>query len=230
MSKLKVILFDLDGTLVDSESLHFECWNELLLLYNVQLEYTRYLNEYAGVPVLENTKKLLNLYKIDESLTALVETRQKLYAEKISKQPIRLMPHAFEVVHFLDSLKIPLGLVTSSSRSEANIILQRSNLKPFFSSIITRDDVDKPKPHPAPYDASLTSLALRKDECIVFEDSLSGTISAKEAGLTCYAIQNSDNEIKKLEGIADKIFRNLLDAKEYLLSNRTLALQSHTAI
>ena len=68
MTKFKALLFDLDGTLVDSEHFHFNTWNELLAESDVQLDYHDFLKNYAGIPLPGNASRLKELYVIETSL------------------------------------------------------------------------------------------------------------------------------------------------------------------
>ncbi len=218
----KSILFDLDGTLVDSESVHFDSWNEVLSVFSIQLNYDHYLREYAGVSLPTNAERLIVLHNLNSTVESLVEQRQKVLMSRMVNHAPNFMPYAKETVEFFHSKNIQLGLVTSSSRSEVEIVLKETGLRKYFSSVVTRDDVERFKPDPEPYEQSAKSLGHKKSDYIVFEDSFSGVRSAKAAGLTCFAIQSFEPERNKLKEHADMIFNDLNEAKEYLLSNQTL--------
>ena len=134
----------------------------------------------------------------------------------------KFMPHALETIKFFHSKHIVLGLVTSSARAEVNIILRENGLGNYFSSVVTKDDVRRYKPDPEPYDLSARSLGFFKSNYIVFEDSLSGVMSARSAGLLCYAVQNHEGERNKLRNHADLVFTDLGEARHYLVDNRII--------
>lgn len=158
-------------------------------------------------------------FNLNITIPALIEKRERLALKRFETHKIKLMANAIETVQFFFNKGIPLGLVTSGSRPEVNIILEKSSLKMFFTSVITRDDVTNSKPDPEPYEMAVDSLGYLKDEYIVFEDTLSGVKSAKAAGLTCFAIQNYYSEMSKLKKNADRIFENLYEAKTYIIAN-----------
>jgi beta-phosphoglucomutase len=220
--KFKSILFDLDGTLVDSESVHFDAWNVVLSAFSIQLDYNQYLREYAGVSLPTNAERLVRLYDLNSTVESLVEQRQKVLMSRMENHKPKFMPHAKETVEFFHSKNIQLGLVTSSSRSEVDVVLNETGLRKYFSSVVTRDDVGRFKPDPEPYERSSKSLGHKKSDYIVFEDSFSGVRSAKAAGLTCYAIQSFEPERNKLKEQADRIFIDLSEARKYLMSNELL--------
>ena len=76
MSKIKALLFDLDGTLIDSEKFHFDCWNTFLCPYNVNIEFKDWLGNYAGIPLPKNAKTIIDRYKINEDLDSFINRRE----------------------------------------------------------------------------------------------------------------------------------------------------------
>lgn len=98
MKIIKALLFDLDGTLIDSEYFHYECWNEILEEYNVRLTYPDWLKNYAGIPLPVNAKNLLEKYAIDASLPEVVKRREALTLERLKTKDVNLMPFALEVI------------------------------------------------------------------------------------------------------------------------------------
>jgi HAD superfamily hydrolase (TIGR01509 family) len=111
-----------------------------------------------------------------------------------------------------------IALVTSSPRQDVEAVFERNGLGKYFSLIITRTEVTKSKPDPESYNVCREKLGLAKEDCLVFEDTINGIKSAKAAQLTCYAIQSNTDEHHKLN-IADKLFLDLLAAKNHLIEN-----------
>lgn len=218
MSKLKALLFDLDGTLIDSEFFHFECWNEILEESGVSLTYKDWLKNYAGIPLPTNAKNLIEKYNITTQLAEIIERREALTLERLRTKDVKLMPYVTEVLDFFQSRNLILALVTSSPRKDVEAIFERNGLHKYFKLIITRTEVSKSKPDPESYTTCVEKLGLNKDECIVFEDTINGIKSAKAAGLTCIAIQQNIEDHAKLS-IADQLFLDFKEAKNYLSQN-----------
>jgi len=208
---LKAILFDLDGTLVDSEYFHFDCWNEILAEVGVQLTYEDWIKNYAGVPLPVNAQRLIDKYGITIPYDELVERREKLTLERFKTNDVNLMPHVLENLDLYTRKGLTLALVTSSPRQDVEAIFARNGLKHFFKLIITRSEVTNSKPDPESYNVCVEQLSLDKSECIVFEDTLNGVKAAKAADLVCFAIQSNTSEHVKLE-VADKIFLDFNEA------------------
>jgi len=221
MQKFKALLFDLDGTLIDSEFFHFECWNEILKEYDKKLTYNEWLKEHAGVPMPANAKKLIEKYNIATPAGEIIERREHLTLERLKSTDVNLMPFAAEVLDFFQCKNLTLALVTSSPRQDVEAIFERNGLGKYFQRIITRSEVINSKPDPESYNICVEQLGLLKDECIVFEDTVNGVKSAKAAGLTCFAIQNNIDEHPKL-AIADQLFLDFREAKNYLIEKELI--------
>lgn len=216
---IKALLFDLDGTLVDSEIFHFECWNVILANYGLSLSHNDWLEHHAGVPMPNNAKTLIEKYNLPITHADLVKRRETLTNELLKTRDISLMPFVQEILEHGARKGLTLAVVTGSPRPDVDAILERKGLSRFFSTTVTRTDVINSKPHPESYELCLKILGLEKDECIVFEDTLNGIKSAKAAGLVCYAVQSNTREHHKLLG-ADKIFLNFAEVLKYLLDNQ----------
>ena len=219
---LKAIFFDLDGTLIDSEYFHFDCWNEILAEAGVQLTYEDWIKNYAGIPLPINAERLIEKYNITTiPYDELVQRREALTLDRFKTHDVELMPFVLENLNFFTEKGLTLALVTSSPRADVEAVFERNGLKHFFKLIITRSEVVNSKPDPESYNVCREQLGLKIDECIVFEDTLNGVKAAKAANLVCFAIQSNTDDYEKL-AIADKIFVDFNEAKNYLLQTAQL--------
>jgi beta-phosphoglucomutase len=221
MAKFKALLFDLDGTLVDSEHFHFNTWNELLAESNIQLEYSDFLKNYAGIPLPGNAKRLKELYEIESPLELLISKKEDLTVERLKTSTINLMPYVQETLDFFKSKGLVMALVTASKRADVDEMFRKNGLDEYFSLLITRSDVINSKPDPESYNLAVERLGLQKSECLVFEDTLNGLRAAKAAGLTCFAIQANTDDHLKLSA-ADKIFLDFQIVKDFLIENELI--------
>lgn len=219
--KFKALLFDLDGTLIDSEFFHYECWNEILEEYNVSLTYQDWLATYAGVPLPVNAKNLLEKYNINAVLEDVVIRRENLTLERLKTKDVNLMPHVTEFLDYFYNKGLTMALVTSSPRKDVEAVFERNGLDKYFSLVITRTEVTKSKPDPESYNICCQKLNIPKAYCLVFEDTINGVKSAVAAEITCFAIQNNINDHEKLS-IADKLFPDFYEAKNYILQHELI--------
>jgi len=215
MSKIKAIIFDFDGTLVDSEYFHFNCWNKVLKEYNLKLSYNYYINNYAGTPTPANAKALVQKYKLSITPKELSDRKEKITEKRLKKEDIKFMPNAINTLKYFYKLKIPMFLVTGSIRSDVDFILEKTGIKKYFKFCITRSEVKRSKPHPESYLKAVEQSNFNSKDFLVFEDTMNGVESAIFSGLTCFAIQEMKEMHKKLKH-ADKIFENFDKAILYL--------------
>lgn len=221
MSKIKALLFDLDGTLIDSEKFHFDCWNKFLCEYDVTLDFKDWLTNYAGIPLPKNAKTIIDRYKIEEELEGFINRREKITFDGFRTTDIQLMPFALEFIKFAYEKGLTLAVVTASPKIDVEAVFERNGLAKYFSLFITRTDVSKSKPDPESYNLCVERLGFEKDECLVFEDTLNGVKSALAAGITCYAIQSNVRAHQKLK-IADELFLSFANAKEFMLQKELI--------
>jgi HAD superfamily hydrolase (TIGR01509 family) len=209
------ILFDLDGTLIDSEHFYFDCWNEILADVGVELTYEDWLDNYAGTTVFHNAQKLKDKYDIAIPIDELVERRRKLTIHRFKNTNVSLMPFVPETLAYFQRKGLRMVIATSSQREDVDAIFERNGLGRFFEFMVTRSDVTNGKPDPESYLLCVKKLGISTEECIVLEDTHTGVTAAKAAGLTCYAVQSNTSEHPKLTD-ADRIFLNLDEARLYV--------------
>lgn len=178
------IFFDLDGTLIDTERLAIETGRAAFLEHGHQ-ETEALLHSLIGVdqPAAES----LILEAFPDIDPAGLQGRWRAGFDMALAEGIPLKLHAERVVHGL-ATRHCLALVTSSSQAAAHDKLSRSGLLPAFRTIVTRDDVNHPKPSPEPYLLAARRVGASPSACLVFEDSETGAMSAHAAGMTVVRI------------------------------------------
>lgn len=211
---LKGALFDLDGTLLDTEYYQWQGWLETLKPLGISLAKEDYLN-YTGKSGKEIEKELIEKYNLKIKEGSLLEKKKKISKEWLKVKPIKILPFAVEALEFLMSKGVELAVVSGGTREEVEIKLNRSGLGFLFKFIVSGDDVKKGKPEPDVYLYGTRKINLLPGECIVFEDTQYGVESAKLAGLICLAIPNEFSD-KQDFSKADAVCNNLREAAEWV--------------
>lgn len=187
---IKAILFDHDGTLVDSEPTHFELWKQILTRYGVDLSEQHYREHYAGVPALGNAQDMVSRFSLNEAPEHLARQKAQATSEFLSRRAFSLMPGARGLIEYFHRLGMRMAIVTGSGREVVAATAQGHGLQPFLETLISSDDVQRNKPHPDGYLLALRRLDLGPDECIAVEDTEHGLAAAAAAGIPCLAIPN----------------------------------------
>lgn len=175
-----VLLFDLDGTLVDIDHLHYEAWRQQAAKHGVALDQHRYRTQVMGFP---NDTILADLVPalLPEEGAALVEAKEVLFRSLATD----LAP-AGGLVDFLDwvdGLGVRYGVVTNAPRPNAEQELAGIGMSERFETVVIGDELAHAKPHPLPYLTGLERLGGTAARSVAFEDSISGIRAALAAGL-----------------------------------------------
>lgn len=180
------ILFDLDGTLIDTERLAMATGRDAFAEFGHEDTEELFLS-LIGVDLPTSAKIIEARFpKLDQ--VAVNQVWRGKFAEQM-KREVPMKPFALKVVHGL-APRFDLGLVTSSERQAAMDKLGRSGLLSAFQTIVTREDVSTPKPAPAPYLLAAERLGVAPERCLAFEDSEPGAKAAHKAGMTVVQLRD----------------------------------------
>ncbi len=177
MSKITTFLFDLDGTLIDSNPVIVEAWLRQARKHNITISQEQIEQHIIGV----SYKHTLNTFFKHFSPAEQEAIHDEVDAfEEVA--PTELLPGAKEFLLKLKTDGKRIGLVTSSWRAKIDHVIAHHGLD-VFEHIVCRTDVVHGKPHPEPFLKALDLFGARADEVIVFEDSVGGIASAQQAGI-----------------------------------------------
>ena len=172
-------VFDFDGTIVLSEHVHMKAWEDLASEMEIALP-PFFLEESIGVSDQQLVVKLEKQWGYKISRTEIYEKKKNFYLHR-SRTECSLVPGVVEAIKKISS-EVPLAIATSSSMSELEPILDFFKLRRFFESLHTVESVRHPKPHPEIYQNACASLKLKPENCLAFEDSITGSTAARNAG------------------------------------------------
>jgi HAD superfamily hydrolase (TIGR01509 family) len=196
---LKALIFDFDGTLLDTETPEFHVWEQVYREHGTELALTDWLEGvgtwYAFDPYVDLEKKAGR--SIDRQA---IKARVKGLHES-SLEDLDLREGAHHLMHDAMQRGLKLAVASSSTRKWVTGHLARYDLVPHFDSIKCKDDVPagRTKPHPDLYLETLCELGVAAREAIAFEDSLNGLRAAKSAGIFVVAVANAITKNLPLE-------------------------------
>lgn len=219
LSNLDLVIFDLDGTLIDSNGTNNYLDIELVHSLGDKKSSEEILqerdefinNNNIGDIYLNYCDYLKTKYNSSLSAKEILQFRRDL-SKKLSKD-IKYKKDADKIIKYLKSQNIKLALATVSRRETIDIyinenenIKNKCNIKDYFDLIVTKDDVKLKKPNPEVYNKIIEDFKINDlSRCVVIEDSLTGVLAAKNANLDVIVIYDkySDKDREKINELAD---------------------------
>ena len=188
MSKLRALLFDLDGTLIDSAKANYQAYSSALREFGVAIEPDEVERIAAGRQWRDFLPALLRRGGVELDPAAVARRKGELYRESLSE--VRTNTGLFSLAASVGP-RIRTVLVTTASAESVRAILQRLDVSELFDHVITGDEVTRHKPDPEAYHLALARLQLGPRECLAFEDSDVGVASAEAAGIAVVRVRFS---------------------------------------
>lgn len=179
------IIFDMDGTLVDSTDADFFAWQKLFADYGVQLDREQYFS-WLGIRSWDLVKNRLNLE--ESAIQQALDKKMYYFTEEVKHKGIATIPYATEFLEKLNHFEGKIALATSSRRQKMKMVMEQTGLLKYFKVIVTGEEVQNGKPAPDMFLLAAQRLNVPPAQCLVFEDSKSGVRAAKNANMKCIAI------------------------------------------
>ena len=208
-----IILFDLDGTLIDSTDAILECFHHSFDFYNHPQVKDEDIKALIGYPLDVMYKNLgINEAKVWE----FVATYKECY-RKISTQKTELLGSVREAVSLASSFA-SLGIVTTKTGKYSKVLMEHFQLMQYFDVLIGREDVKNPKPHAEPILKALETFTIDNQEVWMIGDTKLDLLSAKNAQVQSIGVLSGYDTHQTLEQYTPYIYKNVLEAVEYLKS------------
>ena len=187
------LLFDHDGTLINSERVHFTLWQEIVANYDEALTDEFYCKVMAGIPVKQNAKDVVEHFSLNVEPAKLAQQKHDKVKAYLSKQAFPLMPWAAETIKACAEAGYTIGIVTGGSALSVEKTLTNYGLAKYISCVVAVEDVVNSKPAPDCYQLAMKTLGVTPAECIAIEDTFTGMQSAISADLACVVIPTTQS-------------------------------------
>ncbi len=212
----KFFLFDLDGVILNSMPYHTKAMQQACFISEINISEEIILNNEGAITyeLLKEIAKNSNVFLTKEKYFEIINNHKKIFIEKYAKE-VKPYYGILELFYKLKSYDKKLAIITGSDKDIVDVDLPKeiSNL---VDVIITADKIQYRKPHPQPYQKALELLGAKKEESLAVENSPTGILSAKNAGLYCIAIATTLPKEKL--SLADVVLGNHSELANYILN------------
>ena len=207
---LQAVIFDMDGTLVDSEPVHKLIETELFADLGIEVSEEEHAS-YTGTTLRSFWRSIKEQHGIADSVDDLVARNKQKYFEYLRmSKGLAPTPGVIDLLNRFQLEGIPLAIATSASREVMDNILKTFELEKYFPVRKCADDILHSKPDPEIFLKAAEGLNVGPHRCVVFEDAVRGVQAAKSAGMKCVGYTNGGKNTQNLEG-ADMLVEHFED-------------------
>lgn len=204
----RAVIFDLDGTLIDS----MWVWKQIDIEYlaSKQIEFpVEFQSNLDGMSFTETAAYFKEHFQLNDSVETIKQDWIDMSYQKYTEE-VDLKEGVLPFLKNLAARNIPLGIGTSSNRDLAEGVLNHHGILDYFTALRTSCEVEAGKPNPAIFLKVAEDLGIAPQDCLVFEDTLAGVQAAKNAGMAVIAIEEAAHAHRRaeIEALADGYIEN----------------------
>ena len=188
----KGIIFDMDGTIVDSLPYHYEAW-KIFFKENKVENFSEKLKDYKGGGTLDLLTTVLGNNFSKKELKSMVDDKEIIFRD-IYKDNVIPIKGFIQMLESIKSQKILVGLASNAIRENVKMILNELKIYNEFESIICGDEVENGKPNPEMFNKTAKIFKLDKKDCLIFEDSIEGLQGAVNSGIDAIGVKSSSSD------------------------------------
>ena len=184
LTQFEALIFDMDGTLIDSMPAHMEAWRLAAEQHGYPYDHDWHQAQ-GGVPNRQTVELINKRYQLQLEPDVVAQAKQQLWLD-MEDEPV-LVAETFEVFQACYGLK-PMAVGTGSDRAHARDVLQQTGIMTQLDSLVTACDVQRGKPNPDTFLQAAQAMGVEPEKCVVFEDTEIGRQAAEAAGMACVMV------------------------------------------
>jgi beta-phosphoglucomutase len=206
--RIKAVIFDMDGVLIDAKDWHYEALNRALNHFGFNISRYDHLVTFDGLPTRKKLEMLTKEQGLPKSLHSFLNDLKQIYTtEMVHSRCKPLFQHEYALSH-LRSMHYKLAVASNSVRNSIELMMEKSNLAQYLECIVSNQDVTHGKPDPEIYLKTMAILGVKAHETLVVEDNEHGIAAARAAGthlmvvgeVTDVTLEKIMDHIHKAEG------------------------------
>jgi len=180
--KIKAIIFDMDGVLIDAKDWHYDALNKALSTFGLTISRHDHLTTYDGLSTSQKLKILSKIYTLPEALHDFINEMKQQYTMDITHQSCKpIFHHQYALSKFKEQ-GYKLAVASNSVRNSVRVMMDKSCLNTYLEFFLSNQDVTHAKPDPEIYNAAIMKLGLSANECVIIEDNENGLKAARASG------------------------------------------------
>jgi len=214
---LKAVLWDMDGTLVDSERLHWLAWKEVMDAEGVAIAYQQFRDTFG-----QRNDTIIPLFLGSDAAAGTVarisDAKEAAYRRLVRESGIAAIDGAVEWVKRLHAARWCQAIASAAPRANIEVILDVLDLQNCFEASVAAEDVERGKPDPQVFRLAAERLGVPPSRSIVVEDGQAGVEAARRAGMRCIGLSREGGElaadlvVRSFKELAEDAFDKLLEA------------------
>ncbi len=190
------MIFDMDGTVIDSNEKDFQAWKQMFKEHNIIFNYDEY-KQLLGAKATEIIDRYLALAEVEKN--EFVKKREKIFYKLSEENGLNTMPFIEDILKTAKALNLKTAIATGARREKLDYALKRTKLNGYFDVIVTADDVINGKPNPEVFLKAIEKLGVSPEDAVIWEDAELGVMAAKNANIKCIAITTTNGSKSGLE-------------------------------
>jgi beta-phosphoglucomutase len=191
----RAIIWDLDGTLIDSSALHWEAWDEVMTAENLKLTYEDYVADF-GKRNDEILRGRLGDKITDADIARIIRRKEERYRDLVRTRGLQLLPGAEYWLRQLKADEFQQALATSSPRGNIDGVFAALGIEKYFDVVVSAEEVKQGKPAPDVFLAAAEKLKIAPASCIVIEDAPAGIEAAHRAGMKAIGVRTTHPQLE----------------------------------
>lgn len=190
-NKIKAVIFDMDGVLIDAKDWHYDALNKALEIFGLTISRHDHLTTFDGLSTGQKLKMLSKVHVLPESLHTFINEMKQQYTMDITHQLCKPIFHHQYALSKLKENGYQLAVASNSVRNTVKVMMEKSALIEYLDFYLSNQDVTKAKPDPEIYTLAISRLGLTPEECVIVEDNENGLKAAYASGAHVLKVEST---------------------------------------